>query len=201
MRINIIALTLIVLVSCKTDPNKQVDEGQIKDGRYHSEEIGWTMEIPKGWNVTQRKVSEERTQKGVDAINETTGIDYDASESKQLINFQKDRFHIFQSTSEPFKLKYDGDWEEINEGLKQLLYETYTSRGIKIDTSSSKEKIDNLDFEVFHITMYGPNGKIILYQDMYSKYINGYDFGVNLNYINSKEKNEMMSVWKNSKFE
>lgn len=88
-----------------------------------------------------------------------------------------------------------------NKVVKELIYETYTSRGIKVDSSSSKEKIDNLVFEVFHIVMYGPEGKIILYQDLYSRHINGYDFGVTLNYINEKEKNEMMKVWKNSKFE
>ncbi|MEK6155693.1 hypothetical protein WIW50_20705 [Flavobacteriaceae bacterium 3-367] len=202
MKIKIITLlVLIILISCKSDPNKQIDEGKITESTYHSNEIGWTMEIPTGWNVTHKGVSDERTEKGLEAIKESAGIDYDASGLKQLLNFQKDRFHIFQSTSEPFEIEYEGEWEDNNEGLKQLLYETYESRGIKIDTSSSTKKIDNLNFEVFHITMYGPDGKIILYQDMYSRLINGFDFGVNLNYINEKEKNEMMKVWKESKFE
>lgn len=202
MKIKIITLlALIILISCKTNPNKQIDEGKITESTYHSNEIGWTMEIPTGWNVTHKSISDERTEKGLEAIKESAGIDYDASGLKQLLNFQKDRFHIFQSTSEPFKIEYEGEWEDNNEGLKQLLYETYESRGIKIDTSSSTKKIDNLSFEVFHITMYGPDGKIILYQDMYGRLINGFDFGVNLNYINEKEKNEMMKVWKESKFE
>ncbi|WP_430965277.1 hypothetical protein [Spongiimicrobium sp. 2-473A-2-J] len=202
MKIKIITLlALIILISCKTNPNKQIDEGKITESTYHSNEIGWTMEIPTGWNVTHKSVSDERTEKGLEAIKESAGIDYDATGLKQLLNFQKDRFHIFQSTSEPFEIEYEGEWEDNNEGLKQLLYETYESRGIKIDTSSSTKKIDNLNFEVFHITMYGPDGKIILYQDMYSRLINGFDFGVNLNYINEKEKNEMMKVWKESKFE
>ena len=201
MKYNLVTLLVItILASCKSDPNKQIDEGQIVQNIYHSEEIGWTMEIPTGWNVTHRSELSRRTKKGLDAINEIAEIDYDASELKQLLNFQKDRAHIFQSTSEPFELKYEGEWEENNEGLKELIYETYTTRGIKIDTSSSKETIDNLEFNVFHIKMYGPDGKIILYQDMYGKLINGFDFGVNLNYINVKEKNEMVNAWKNSIF-
>ena len=202
MKIKLVTfITIAILVSCKSDPNKQIDEGKINENTYHSEEIGWTMEIPDGWNVTHRSELKKRTEKGLDAINETAGIDYDASELKQLLNFQKDRFHIFQSTSEPFKLEYEGQWEENNKGIKELIYEAYSSRGIKIDTTSSKEKIDDLEFEVFHITMYGPEGKIMLYQDIYGKHINGYDFGVNLNYVNDKEKSEMMKVWKNSTFE
>ncbi len=202
MRIYIlIILTFIFLASCKTDPNKQVDEGTVKENIYHSKEIGWTMEIPKGWNITQREVAQEREDKGLKAINEANGIDYDASGLKQLISFQKDRFHIFSSTSEKFELEYDGEYEENKELVKEILYDTYASNGIKVDTISSKEKIDNLEFDLFHITVYGPKGDIILYQDLYCRYKNGFDFGVNLNYLNDKEKTELMRVWKNSKFE
>lgn len=194
-------LLLTSFFSCKTDPNKQVDEGEINEGTYKSSQIGWTIQIPKGWEVTHRDVLDQRTKKGLDVITETTGIEYDASGLKQLLNFQKDRFHIFQSSSEPFQLEYEGEWEENNAGIKQLIYDTYTSRGIKIDTLSSKEKIDNLEFEVFHITLYKPDGEIMLFQDMYGRHINNYDFGVNLNYLNQTEKDEMMKAWKNSKFE
>ncbi|WP_321308640.1 hypothetical protein [Marinifilum fragile] len=195
-----VALVLFVMVSCKIDPNKQIDEGKINENTYYSKEIGWTMEIPKGWQITHRNELERRSNKGIEALSETAGIEYDASGLKQLLNFQKDRFHIFQSTSEPFKLEYEGEWEENNKAVQELLYETYSSRGIKVDTSSSKEIIDNLEFQVIHVTLYGPDGKIILYQDMYGRHINGYDFGVNLNYINDKEKSEMLNAWKNSKF-
>ena len=202
MKFNFLTIiAFLVLVSCKTDPNKQIDEGKVSNNFYHNKEIGWTMEIPNGWNVTHKSELSKRTEKGLNAINETAEIDYDVSELKHLLNFQKDRFHVFQSTLEPFKLKYEGEWEKNNEGIKKLIYETYSSRGIKIDTSSSKEIIDKLEFKVFHITMYGADGKIILYQDMYGSHINGYDFGVNLNYINDEEKNEMVKAWKSSKFE
>lgn len=114
MKINLtILLFLMTLISCKTDPNKQIDEGKINEGIYYSKEIGWTMKIPNGWEITHRSTLEERTEKGLDAVNETAGIDYDVSGLKQLLNFQKDRLHIFQSTSEPFELEYEGEWEEI----------------------------------------------------------------------------------------
>ncbi|AXP81162.1 hypothetical protein CJ739_2081 [Mariniflexile rhizosphaerae] len=202
MRIYILSiLTSIFLISCKTDPNKQVEEGTVQEDIYHSKEIGWTIEIPKGWNVTQKEIVKERENKGLKAINEANGIDYDASGLKQLISFQKDRFHIFQSSSEKFELEYEGEYEENKKMVKEMLYEMYATRGIKVDTISSKEKIDNLEFDLFHITIYGPKGDVILYQDLYCRYINGFDFGVNLNYVNENEKTELMKVWKNSKFE
>lgn len=202
MKIHIVTfLALISITSCKKDPNKQVDEGTVKDNIYHSKEIGWTMEIPKGWNVTQREVTQERQDNGLKAIAETNNIEYDASGLKQLISFQKDKFHIFSSSSEKYEPEYNGDYEENKALVKQLLYDTYTGQGIKVDTISSTEKVDHLEFDLLQITVYGPQGNIMLYQDLYSKLINGRDFAVNLNYINEEEKAELMRVWKNSKFE
>ncbi len=202
MRIYILTfLTFVLFISCKTDPNKQVDEGTVVENKYHSKEIGWTIEIPNGWNVTKRDESQKREDKGLKAINEANGIHYDASGLKQLVSFQKDRFHIFAATSEKFEIEYDGEYEENKKLVKEILYNTYASNGIKVDTASSKEKIDKLEFDLFKITVYDPKGEIMLYQDLYSTFRNGLDFGVNLNYINEKEKLELMRVWKNSKFE
>ncbi|MFS4482478.1 hypothetical protein ACKGJY_05645 [Hyunsoonleella sp. 2307UL5-6] len=199
--IKIFVLSLIFFsVSCKKDPNKQVDEGKVEAGFYHSDDIGWTMEIPKGWEVMQRDDVQNQSDKGLEAISETIGGEIDLSGLKQLINLKKDRLHIFLSTSEKFDLTYEGEWEENNEALKQILYETYTSKGIKVDTLSSKSTVDGLDFNVFSIRLYGPDGAVILYQDMYSKYINGFDFAATLNYLKPKEKNEIMRAWKSSKF-
>jgi len=86
-----ILLLLTVLVSCKTDPNKQIDEGEITENTYNSKEIGWTMNIPNGWDVTHKSILDRRTKKGLDAIGETAGIDIDASGLKQLLNFQKNK--------------------------------------------------------------------------------------------------------------
>lgn len=193
--------TTLTFISCgQTDPNKQIDEGTVQGDTYASQEIGWTIEIPDGWTVISKDKLEEIDEKGMKAIEEVQEGGFDYSGLKHLISFQKNQFNIFQSTSEPFNLEYEGEWEDNNAGLKELLYATYTNQGIKIDTSSSKTTVDGLDFEVFHITVYGPKGNIILYQDMYSRYINGFDFGVNINYNNDKDKETLMNVWKNSKF-
>ncbi len=197
----LITLALLFLISCKTNPNKQVDEGTVKENTYHSTEIGWTIEIPKGWSIIQRDESRKRNKRGLKAIREANEIDYDASNLKQLISFKKDKLHIFSATSEKFELEYDGEYEDQHKLTKEALYNTYIQNGIKADTISLKEKIDDLEFNLFRITIYNQKGKVVLHQDIYSRYINGFDFGVNLNYINEKEKMELMKVWKNSKFE
>ena len=202
MKIKLTILFFItVLISCKTDPNQQIDEGKITENSYHSEEIGWTMEIPKGWDITHKSVLDKRTEKGLDAINETTGIEYDASGLKQLLNFQKNQFNIFQSTSEPFEVEYEGEWEENNAGLKELIYSTYLERGMRTDSTETKTiKIDGIEFQSYEFTIYSPKGNIILNQIMYSRLINGLDFGVNINYTNETDKKQMLDAWLNSRF-
>lgn len=194
-------LMYLTFVSCgQVDPNKLIDEGSVDRNIYRSQEIGWTIEIPDGWQIISKNELEVNDKKGMDAIEEVQEGGFDYSGLKHLISFRKNMFNAFQSTSEPFELEYEGEWEDNNEALKGLVYKAFTNQGIKVDTSSSAATIDGLDFEVFHITVYGPNGDIILYQDMYSRHINGYDFGVNLNYNSDKDKEIMMKVWENSKF-
>jgi hypothetical protein len=194
-------LTTLTFISCgQTDPNKQIDEGTVKDNTYTSQEIGWTIEIPDGWTIVEKEQTQANNEKGIKVLEETIEGEIDYSGLKNLIAFQKNQFNMFQSFSEPFELEYDGEWEENNEGLKELLYAASINQGIKIDTTSSKTTIDGLGFEVFQTTTYGPNGEIIVYEDMYSRYINGFDFTVNLRYNNDEDKKAMMDVWKKSKF-
>jgi len=191
----------VVLTACgPVDPNKQVDEGTVKGETYTSEEIGWTVEIPSGWSITLKDQMEETTELGQEYVEEL-GVEFDVSGLKHLIGFQKDRFNMFQSTSEPFDLEYEGEWEANNATLKDVIYSAYAKQGIQVDTSSSKVTVDGLEFEGFHITMYGPEGNVVFYQDMYSRYINGFDFAVNLNYNNEEHKEAMLNAWMNSKFE
>lgn len=193
---------LTMLTSCgKTDPNKNVDEGKVERNLYTSGEIGWTIEIPKGWTVVDKEEKQAANEKGKKAIEETIKEDFDFSGLKNLIGFQKNQFNIFQSTSEPFELEYEGEWEENNSELKKILFATYKNQGIKADSSTTSiEKIDGLDFHTYSFTIYSPKGVVILKQLLFSRLINGYDFGVNLNYNNDKDRDELLRVFRNSKF-
>jgi hypothetical protein len=160
------------------------------------------MEIPKNWDVTHKSILDKRLEKGLDAITETAGNEFDVSGLKKLLNFQKNQFNIFQSTSEPFQAEYEGEWEENNAGLKELIYNTYVQKGIKTDSTETKiAKIDGLEFQSYKFTIYNPKGDVILNQIMYSRLINGFDFGVNINYNNESDKKEMLEAWLNSKFQ
>ena len=195
-------ISTLTLISCKpSDPNKNIDEGKVEGNTYTSQEIGWTIAIPDGWEVVDREKSEDMREKGTQALEETIEQEVDFSGVKTLIAFQKNQFNIFQSTSEPFKLEYEGEWEINNAAIKALIFETFVNQGIKADSSAtSVETIDGLDFQTYSFTIYGPTGEVILNQILYSRLINGFDFAANINYNNEKDKETQLQAFRSSKF-
>ncbi len=131
---SIFKLTIIasigILTSCgQGDPNNQIDEGLVENNTYTSQDIGWTIIIPNNWTIISKDKLEDNDKKGLTAIKEVYDEDFDFRELKHLISFQKDQFNAFQSTSEPFELEYEGEWEENNNILKKILYQTFTNQG------------------------------------------------------------------------
>lgn len=192
----------IILTSCgEVDPNKNIDEGKVDGNFYTSNDIGWTIEIPKGWKIVEKEKTQEMNERGFKALEETLENEIDYSGLKNLISFQKNQFNLFQSSSEPFDLEYEGEWDDNNATLKEIIYSTYENQGIKVDSSTTKiENLDGLDFQTFSFTLYGPKGEVILKQIMYSRLINGFDFCVNINYNNDQDRDELLKVLRNSKF-
>ena len=199
---SILLVILISITSCgQIDPNKQIDEGKVENNFYSSKEIGWTINIPNNWKVISREQNEDYQKKGLDAIENIVDGEIDLSGLKNLIGFQKNKFNIFQSTSEPFEVEYVGEWEESNAGIKELIYNTYRDQGINVDSTATKIiKVNGLDFYNYEFTIYSPKGDVILKQLIYGRLINGFDFSVNINYNNESDKKEMLYVWQNSKF-
>ena len=197
----ILIIHSLVIMSCgQVDPNKQIDEGNVKGEIYESKEIGWSIEIPKDWKIISKDKVEAHDEKGKGLIEKSTGLEIDTKALKHLIGFQKDQFNIFTSTSEPFKEEFPGEYQQNNKALNEILYKTFVDQGIRTDSASGKETIQGLEFNAFYTTIYAPNGKVILNQILYSRLINGYDFGVNINYNNDQDKKTMIDALKKSKF-
>jgi len=199
-----IAALLLLPVSCKSkeDPNKSVDEGKIVKNYYTSEEIGWKIEIPNGWEIMSRDQIQSEQTRGEEALEETVGQEIDFSQLKSLIHFQKNPFNSLESSSEPFELEYEGEYRDNCGQVKDLIYQTFVNQGIASDsTAIGVETINGLDFFTFDFTIYDKKGNVIMYSRSYNRLINGYDFCVSVYYNNDKDKAELMRVWKQSVFQ
>jgi hypothetical protein len=204
MRNIVITTSLLLLLfnsACvQKGSNIAFDAGTLDSSIYSNSEIGWTMRIPNGWTTISRDDQAQTTQSGLEVVASATGQEIDYSGLMHLISFQKNRFNQFQSTIEPYNTEELGDWIEHNKFVYKLVYDTYENQGMKVDTSSTTDKIDNRVFQLFRMKLYGPDGNIILFQDMYTRLIKGYQFGAILNYNNSIDKGAMQKVWFESKF-
>nr|WP_319997590.1 hypothetical protein [uncultured Draconibacterium sp.] len=198
MRIKLLILIIsIVTISCN-----KINKGQdrkLEGNIFTCDEIGWTIEVPKDWEVINRRKVEKSAKDGIKMVEKATNEEFDISGLEQLINFKKDKFNVFNSSIEPAQFLSENEWKENIKLIKNLLFETLANEGMHIDTTSSQEKIDGLDFEVFHVTILGLNNELILNQKYYSRYINGYVFGMNINYNNDEDMRTQINAIKNSK--
>ncbi|MGV3632337.1 MAG: hypothetical protein ACO1O6_14105 [Bacteroidota bacterium] len=190
----------VLFTSCKPGSGHFVDEGEVKNESYTSEEIGWMIEIPKDWTIVSKYKQEAQSKKGEKAMEESTGIQVDSKKMKHLISFQKNMFNQFTSTSEPFIEEYPGEYQENEKYIHEVLYQTYADQGIKVDSLSGRETIQGLKFNTFYVTVYGPAGKEIIRQIVYSRLIKGYDFSVIISYNNSEHQRTMLTAFRKSKF-
>ncbi|TCC93598.1 hypothetical protein EZ428_02170 [Pedobacter frigiditerrae] len=187
---------ITIFIACNSSPKQE----KPKLETYTNEEIGWTIEIPAGFQSLSQSRIAANEQKGKEAIGKVAEGDIKMDSLRHLVNFQKNQFNSFGATIEPYAEKKAGDYLVNNQLIKKLIFDTYTNQKIKIDTLSGKEEIAGLTFQTFNIKIYGPTGEVLMNQIMFNQLIKGYDFGVNINYNNETDKENLLNAFKNSSF-
>jgi hypothetical protein len=200
----LVALLLIIAINgCqqKSSEREENKVAKVNGNVYKNESLGWQIQIPDSFNLISQDKMDEFDQQGRDIIglSEEEVAQYNNG-LEHLVSFGKDDFNIFAATAEPFEIMYEGEYEDNNRLLNELIYQTFVNQGLTIDTSSSNVVIDELEFMSFKTNIYDPSGEIIITQELFNRYINGYDFSVNINYNNDADKSAMLNAWKTSTF-
>lgn len=178
-----------------------LEEGEIRGGVYFSEEIGWSMPVPDGWDVMSRERAAALEARGQESVTSAIGMEIDTEGLKDLLVLQKDDSNAFQSSSQPFVEQYEGEWAETNLGVRDILIDTYVNAGLEVEYSDIlTEEIDGVPFQVYQLLVYGPDGNALLAQTMYSTLLNGFDFGAGLTYNSTENRDQLLEAWRASKF-
>ena len=187
----LICLT-IIFQSCngQTTPKKEI----------YNKDFNWTITIPENFQNVSAEEWEKMQNKGADAIEKT----YDEeviNQSKTIFVFKNDQLNYFESNYQPFDTAIDGDYFESCKNVNNMLYETFITQlpDIKIDSVSTIEKIDNLEFQLFKMKVEYPN-KMVLNVLMYSRLFDKKEFSVNIMYVDNNKGKQMLESWKKSKF-
>ena len=182
----------IILQSCngQTTPKKEI----------YNQDFKWTITIPENFQNVSVEDWTKMQNKGIDAIEKT----YDEEVINQVTTifvFKSDELNYFESNYQPFDIEIDGDYLESCKNVNNMLYETFYAQipDIKIDSTATVEKIDNLEFQTFKMKIVYPN-KMVLNVIMFSRLFDKKEFSVNIMYVDNKKGKQMLNSWKNSKF-
>lgn len=204
MRSNFIKILLFFTcftLLCRND--KKPVQALVKDDaqQYYNAVIGWRIDVPQGYRQTHENSLKLNDENGKNAVKQNYNTEVETDRIIHLISFQKNQFNLFDSTLKKFDAKRDGDYLKNNVATQKMLYDIYAAQKIKIDTASFIQKIADVPFQVFNIKIYGPNGGIVMQQQMYAALIKGYDLGINISFNNEVDKDVLLNALKTSTFE
>ena len=157
---------------------------QVSMVQYDCKEIGWSIQFPESWSVT--------------VLDQMAEAPYE--NMKYPIFFQKDQSNIFQSTLTPLEISGFEEWKGQLNSQYEILLNTYTQEGIKFDTTTKSEIINKVNFEIIEILIYNSDKDIILKQEYYATFINGYEFSATLSYNNPESKSILKTALSESTF-
>ena len=152
-----IAATLViftVLLGCSGPlPPVELTEGNIVDGVYRNERLGWQFPIPKDCSALPKSEIEKLEDKGHEAIVNTLSHEY-TSNSVTLLCLRKGQSKVFTSAAQVYDPKKDGDYRDQQQAVFDVLLNSYRSLDIPIESQRSEETINGLVFDVLEVTMY-----------------------------------------------
>jgi hypothetical protein len=183
---------IIIFQSC----NGQKKEKQ----EIRNKDFNWTITIPENFENVSSADWAKMQNKGADAIEKTYEGDV-VNQSKTIFVFKSDQLNYFESNYQPFDTTVDGDYLASCKAVDEVLYGTFKAQmpGVKIDTTRTVEKIDNLEFQTLKMKIEYPN-KMILNLFMFSRLFDKREFTVNIMYVDKIKGQKMLDSWRASKF-
>ncbi|WP_405267071.1 hypothetical protein [Cellulophaga sp. Ld12] len=167
---------------------------------FHAPEIGWTINLIDGWDIESARKVDQDIHEGLALIENSGESVYVSGKEIGLFVLRSDEITKFQATIIPFEETYKNEWNDKYPQIKDVIYSIFASQGVRVDSSSTTETIDNIAFEVFNIKL-SQNGSTLMEQNMYRTYINGYDFIINMSHNSIYDKNAMLATIRASKFD
>ena len=191
----LLILIILPIFSCHSQKTDKIEYAV-----YEDKEIGWTTQYSNSWKVMTAAEIEKLEGRGQTAMASTLDENLILIR-KNLLWLEKDQFNSFTSNSQPFDTITDGNYKDNQEFLNQTLVNTYKSQGTQFDVKFGKVKIDGLEFSTMETTLFTPDRKkILMNQIMYDRLINGTaTLTLDINYNNDKDREILLHMINSSK--
>ena len=204
MKYLLVTLTLFIN-SCDNENNalirdKTASEGSITDGIYSSKQFGWSMKVPRSWEVdTSSSKMDEIRQEGRKMINDVDPNVPQGNKPVQLL-FAKKNMSSFIAIAEKL-----GNNETIDLTLqayaqKKLLTDAYESQGIPVVESKVEAGLlDGVECEILTLAM--GDRENLLGQLFYILQRRGYVLTFCITFDNKADRDEIYESLNDCKFE
>lgn len=190
---------LLLILACFTGGCKGQEKTERKT--IYNKEFKWTITIPSGFDTVSAEQWAKMQNRGMDAIEKT----YDAkveNNTKTICVFQNGQYNYFESNYQPFDTITDGNYVENFRQVNEMLYGTFEAQmmGAKLDSSSSTQIINGLNFQTFKVIVTFPN-KMVMNWQIFSRIFGKKEFTVNIVTVDKQKQKELLDSWLNSTFD
>ena len=168
--------------------------------KFFDESLKWSITIPEGFESVPAKEWSKIQNRGAQAIEDTYEEEV-INLTEIIFVFRAGQFNIFESNTQPFDEELFENYEAACAETYSIVYETFTAQmpDAQVDTLTSTEVIDNLEFQKFEVKIQYPNG-LVMHIFMFSRLFDDREFTVNLMYIDEEQGEKMMEAWQKSTF-
>ena len=165
------------------------------------EQFGWTITIPKNFRLLDDNEWGEIEKKGEAAIEKTFDAEL-INEAKTIFAYKNGQLNTLESNWQPFDMEIDGDYISSCYEVNGMVFQTMEAQipNVKIDSSSSIQKIDGLDFHRFDMKIDLPNG-IKMTTVGLNRLFGKKDLTINITYVEKKVGDILLASVLKSKFE
>ena len=173
----------------------QITTAQETQNTIHEKDLNWTFTIPKGFE--RIIVPKEIRESGKKAIEEATNSKFVKNNSIKLFSYKFDNLNYFDASYQKLDSYTIKNYDDEVINMNKLLYKTiiYSDPNAQIDSTFTKENIDNIVFTKLHLII---NKKVNLI--VYKKLFDDKDLTFNILYSNSQKGNEVINEFRKSKF-
>lgn len=167
----------------------------------YSKIFDWTITIPEDFEVVDSTETRKMYSRGKKIIENTQNIKIQ-NKPKTVFIFKSDQWNYFTAQYQFFDVKVDkSSVKNSFESLKKTAYHSFKDKytKISIDTISSIQIVDELQFQKFEMKIYLPNDKILVWL-MFNRLFDNKLLSLNIIYLNEQKGKQMLETWRNSKF-
>jgi len=191
MRKLLIIIIIYSLSSCSQKPTRH----------FTFNEIGWTIELPDGFEVLDSANSAARMEKSKKTVEASTDDKIVALNTRHLIVAKKNVSNYFICSLTPYIELTPGSWQSSIQKIRDLSFELLVKKfpSAQFDTLTSSITIDSLSFSKF-LTAGKEDGKLLYHSVMLSKLYKIYDLKISYVCDDFSIEKEIEEMLRNSKF-